>query len=73
MSRILRSVGWVFGGGAGLLVAAVVVIMHDPTLWLLSLVLVAGGALLWAAFATAVLTLLVELIEASRKIPAARE
>ncbi len=64
---ILRSVGWVFGAGAGLLMAALVLVVFNPDLWLLSLVLVGGGALLWAAFATAVLTLLVELAEGPRK------
>ncbi len=71
--RILRSVGWVFGAGAGLLMAALVLVVFNPGLWLLSLVLVGGGALLWAAFATTVLTLLVELAEGPRKRTAAEE
>ena len=70
---ILRSVGWVFGAGAGLFMTALVLMAFDPRLWLLSLVLVLGGALLWAAFATAALTLLVELAEGPRRRPAAKE
>ncbi len=70
---ILRSVGWVFGAGAGLLVAALVLVEFSRDLWLISLVLVGGGAVLWAAFATAALTLLVELAEGPRKRTAAEE
>ncbi len=70
---ILRSVGWVFGAGAGLLMAALVLVVSDRDLWLISLVLVGGGAVLWAAFATAVLTLLVELAEGPRKRTGAEE
>ncbi len=70
---ILRSVGWVFGAGAGLLMAALVLVEFDRDLWLISLVLVGGGAVLWAAFATAALTLLVELAEGPRKRTAAEE
>ena len=71
--RILRSVGWVFGAGAGLFMAALVLVVFDGELWWISLVLVVGGALLWAAFATAALTLLVELAEGPRKREATRE
>ncbi|MFQ5918499.1 MAG: hypothetical protein ACE5I4_00465 [Thermoplasmata archaeon] len=71
--RILRSVGWVFGAGAGLFMAALVLVVSDGGLWLLSLVLVVGGALLWAAFATAALTLLVELAEGPQRRAATRE
>ncbi len=70
---ILRGVGWIFGAGAGLFMTALVLVTFDPGLWLWSLVLVVGGALLWAAFATAVLMLLVELAEAPRKRPVAKE
>ncbi len=70
---ILRSVGWFFGAGAGLFMTALVLVTFDRELWLWSMVLVVGGALLWAAFATAVLTLLVELAEAPRKRPVAKE
>ncbi len=70
---ILRSVGWVFGAGAGLLMAALVLVEFSRDLWLISLVLVGGGAVLWAAFATAALTLLVELAEGPRKRTAAEE
>ncbi len=70
---ILRSVGWVFGAGAGLLMAALVLVVSNRDLWLISLVLVGGGAVLWAAFATAVLTLLVELAEGPRKRTVAEE
>jgi hypothetical protein len=71
--RILRSVGWVFGAGAGLFMAALVLVVSDGNLWLWSLVLVVGGALLWAAFATAALTLLVELAEGPQRRQAAKE
>jgi hypothetical protein len=67
--RILRSIGWVFGGGAGLLIAAIVLVVADTNLLALALILVAGGAALWAVFATAALVLLVELAEAPRKKP----
>ncbi len=70
---ILRSVGWVFGAGAGLLMAALVLVVSNRDLWLISLVLVGGGAVLWAAFATAVLTLVVELAEGPRKRSVAEE
>ncbi len=70
---ILRSVGWVFGAGAGLLMAALVLVEFSRDLWLISLVLVGGGAVLWAAFATAALTLLVELADGPRKRTAAEE
>ncbi len=69
---IWRSVGWIFGAGAGLFMTALVLVAFDSGLWLWSLVLVVGGALLWAAFATAVLMLLVELAEAPRKRPRAK-
>ncbi len=69
--RILRSIGWVFGGGAGLLIAAIVLVAADPNFLALSLIFVAGGAALWALFATAALILLVELAEAQRKKPTA--
>ncbi|MFQ6012431.1 MAG: hypothetical protein ACE5LS_02145 [Thermoplasmata archaeon] len=73
LHRILRSLGWIFGGGAGMLVAAPVLVVYDKGLLFLSLVLVVGGALIWTTFATAVLTLLVELAEAPRRTAAARE
>ncbi|MFQ5908073.1 MAG: hypothetical protein ACE5JE_04485 [Thermoplasmata archaeon] len=73
MFRILRSVGWFFGGGVGLFMAAFMIMMSSPGFIALSLALVVAGAILWAAFVTAVLTLYVELAEARRKGPVSRE
>ena len=65
--RFLRVASWFFGVGAALFVAAVVIASAGPNTWFLSLILAAGGALVWAQFAYAVLVLFVEVAEAPQR------
>lgn len=73
MYRILRSIGWAFGGGAGFLTAAIVIVVGRPDLLVVALLTAVAGALLLSVFATALLALVVQLVETRRKAPAERE